>query len=988
MTAQFALGQAPVINVSGTVTNAGAARPGINLGSFVSYEDYPQKNFMMAGGDPGFETPAIRQIFAVGVNGLQDTYAIQANCSNCNFDGAPLNYYVTNPTTLTVNYSTGAELGCTSTISASTQASSVMGGTISNLSLSGGTITATFAKTSGANQVNGATVGLQIAGATGGTGTINRIVAATIVNATTFTYAAAGENPSGASFGSATVSTGQGVTYFLTSPCSTAISTGDQFILSFTTPPGATLHTTGSAVVSYETSDVCTAGQTTDIITGGAGPGCGVQALSCVASGTDSCFIQYTLDNSNSQNFLLRQGTYTRSVMSKGTGTTVWRAERLGGANTTFTYTNTGAWTQNTSTNAENETGTSATIGNLILTVTMIPNGTSYMDNLFYGQNDDPSNQTKFRNEFVNALKALKPGTCRDWDGGGKNAMTYGQFTSDLLTQAPSAAGLNQVRSFASVKWPLKDVLELDQAVGCDPIMVIPGIATPSEIAQYVNYLHTNGWDSVFGSIRLSLCNESWNSLNIGQCLGFRSGSGNIYKDYTNWSTLQIAAGKAASGYSSKIKFVVGAQTALSGSDSVLLATNSNADEVELNGYYQNHIEATYSSGAGSVAQLAAYQPALSDAWAMNNYANDQEGFNGQMTALRAASIPFIVYEQNWGTGNSGCNQNCMDTTGAARVGVLTSALQDLENLQSGVNVQNVFTSLQYTFQPNTAPNNFNFKGWGILTDVGGQASLTNSATFGGSYNPRPTFIGQQMVANAVIGPRITTSVSNNTTYTPIQTAFNCPLTSLTGTGTIVMTVGTCTSGTFPAIGTQTTMKFSGVSGGTGLTGNLFQSVVTGANTATFTAAGVDSTGATLTSPTLSSGGNEVPCTGCNTPLIRAHAFKSGNNVALAIACTDPVNSCPSVTFAGALAPTGTVNLVKLNSGTPLDTNEAASLTFSGNYAAQVFPVTSTLTSFNPASSFPLDPMGLYVLSYTVSAASNNVKISGAVKMTGNASIK
>jgi hypothetical protein len=96
----------------------------------------------------------------------------------------------------------------------------------------------------------------------------------------------------------------------------------------------------------------------------------------------------------------------------------------------------------------------------------------------------------------------------------------------------------------------------------------------------------------------------------------------------------------------------------------------------------------------------------------------------------------------------------------AAFQGVVT-ADQMGENDAAGVVNQNTYQALQYYF----GQGGVNVHMWGTALDFGGDCSVYNAATWGGSYCPRPQMLGAQVYNYCKIGPMITSSVGSGPTY-------------------------------------------------------------------------------------------------------------------------------------------------------------------------------------------------------------------------------
>jgi hypothetical protein len=922
----FVAAQTTNISVGTTVINAGAQRGGINLGSFDSYQDIGLKNFLA--GNPGFEPYQSRQIFQVEDNqtspgqGLLTTTQVQANLNNLDFDEAPLNYYPASNAIFKVEQSSGSEAGCTSAVSSSTQASSIFSAVITSIAGTSGSLTINLGAVTGTLPVVGTTIGIRVANVTGGTGTINGVFTGVVASASTIVYTSLGANTTGTSVSGATVSSGQGVMYTLSTPCSAPIQPGDIFSLTFGNNSTANLGYTGGAgspisvsgggaTISSENTDVCTAAQTVDPVTGGTGPGCGTQSLVCDTTSGGSCTIRYVIDNTPPENFVLFKGDYLLSFMSKaasGSPTISVNVERTGGGiNYTYTPTLTGSWTQEANTQTLNETATTSNLGELWITITMSGAGVQYLDNVFWGPatSSTSQNKTQFRDELVNTLEALKPAILRYWAGNGQNAETMANWVQPMFLQQTAQAGLNGVYGGGDVQYSLPDFLNLCKTIGAAPHFVIPLTSTISDVQDLTDYLFgsssttygairiaqggpsaAGGWATVFPTMYGELGNENWNSSELGQGLGFRAGTSTLYYDYGAWAATRFAAIRAMPSYNSALKLVVGVQTAQTPDYSVGIspagvAPQSLADAVAINGYYANTINTTSPT-------LAFYQPTLTETWSNTHDPESESGFEQQLNAINSSSVcgtsgtetcQTVVYEENFGTGNSGCNQACLDALVDAGIGSFTAADQTLENVSAGINAQSLFEISQYYF----FENGYSPHIWGAVIDMGGQSSVLNSSIFGGSYSPRPTFLGLQQANGCIIGPELETSTANNILYD------------------------------------------------------------------------------------LAANSNGVSAIS-DVPTIRTYAFKNGSYVCLAILNADTSSSYP-ITFSGTNAPEGTVAQVQIAPPALSSLNEATGQDATNTVTATVSPTTTVLSGFNPATGITVPPFSVTTLTYAETTA-------------------
>ena len=167
--------------------------------------------------------------------------------------------------------------------------------------------------------------------------------------------------------------------------------------------------------------------------------------------------------------------------------------------------------------------------------------------------NSNSANATEFRDEVVNALQDLHPGTIR-MVSGGNDVLTqlaspfarYSQALSSDVTSAPGTA------------YGIQEFLELCTTIGADPWITVPTSTTPREMTDLVQYLTGDGsdtwsalriargqaepWTSVFGKVHIEL----ENSTGIGGSASEPMAS----SAYASWSNAVFGAARRGTGYS------------------------------------------------------------------------------------------------------------------------------------------------------------------------------------------------------------------------------------------------------------------------------------------------------------------------------------------------------------------------------------------------------------------------------------------------------
>ena len=220
--------------------------------------------------------------------------------------------------------------------------------------------------------------------------------------------------------------------------------------------------------------------------------------------------------------------------------------------NKTLTLTNN--WQDYTLTFSANETGSA--VGTVQLGFTASGSSVELDDVSLDQTNSSASNPTVFRDDVVNTLKQLNPGTIRMMAAGaalGSDipnqlqvpfARYRGGFNADGTTEQDVAYGIHEF-------------LQLCQTVGSDPWITIPTSTTPEEMTDFMGYLSGNGsdsfsalrisrgqtqpWTSVFAKIHIELGNETWNGDFKGESMTFPG--------YPQWANQVFGAARHSNGY-------------------------------------------------------------------------------------------------------------------------------------------------------------------------------------------------------------------------------------------------------------------------------------------------------------------------------------------------------------------------------------------------------------------------------------------------------
>ena len=209
----------------------------------------------------------------------------------------------------------------------------------------------------------------------------------------------------------------------------------------------------------------------------------GKQALLINASGSGkSASVAQYFDNESGLSFIQMNGAFEVTFRAKGVGgsnqlnVNVARLMPSGIVNyLSQTVTLTNAWQDYTLTFTANETGSASGTAQLVFSVS----GSSVeLDDVSLNQtNSSASNPTVFRDDVVNALKELNPGTLRMMAAGA----ALGSDIPNQL-QVPFARyreGFDTGSTTAgSIAYGIHEFLQLCQTVGADPWITIPTATT------------------------------------------------------------------------------------------------------------------------------------------------------------------------------------------------------------------------------------------------------------------------------------------------------------------------------------------------------------------------------------------------------------------------------------------------------------------------------------------------------------------------------
>ena len=498
--------------------------------------------------------------------------------------------------------------------------------------------------------------------------------------------------------------------------------------------------------------------ETTDISPNS--PGKQAVLMTGSAKGQSAILTQY-FDNESGLSFIQLNGAFEVTFRAKGMGGTnklninVERLMPSGVAtylNQTLTLTNT--WQDYRLTFTANETGSASGTVQLVF-------GTSgsnvELDDVSLDQtNSSASNPTAFRDDVVNALKELNPGTIRMMAAGaalGSDLPNQLQVPFARYREGFSTGSTSE----ASIAYGIHEFLQLCQTVGADPWITIPTATTPQEMTDFIQYLTGTGsdqwsalrisrgqsqpWTTVFNKIHIEFGNETWNG-------SFRGESMN-YNAYPQLANKIFGAARQTPGFkASSFDLVLDGMSASPGYNQILLKTSNQHDSMDIAPYL------LYS--ANNEAQATMFGALLAEPELFESAAG-QVGKN--MATVTAAPTPTYlnVYETNLGTMVGGITQAQLNLLAPSIGAGLAHTDHMLQMMRLGIQYQNAFSISQFEFKRSDGSN---VPMWGTVVDMG----TTNRR--------RPQFLTQAL-ANSVIGGTMLQTV-----HTGANPTWNQPMSS------------------------------------------------------------------------------------------------------------------------------------------------------------------------------------------------------------------
>jgi len=595
-----------------------------------------------------------------------------------------------------------------------------------------------------------------------------------------FIYGAAlGQTGTIASSTAASPSANTGTTIQFSS-IGTAPAIGDFVIVKMTIPGNAQAgwwpNTSGGATITTDFTDL-----SPNTI--------GKQALSITAGTTgQSAGVDSYFDSSNTHDFVLLKGSYQITFRAKGTGGNNQLNVSLGrlipnGNYFNQTLTLTPTWQDYTLTFTASETPSTAP-GTLDLHFEASGANVLLDDVSLTPVTTNSSNPTAFRDEVVNTLTALHPGSLRYMDG----LPGFGSSIDNMLTPAfgrQRAGSSTQQTEQDDIPIGLHEFLQLCQTVGAEPWYNLPPGISPAEMQNLIQYFagdsttpygakraalgQTTPWTTVFPIIHLELGNEEWN---------YNTFPGNAMNDpvaYGNRVATIYAAARASASYTpTSFDLIMGSFVLNPWYTGQEIANSSNYDSVSVAPYLFGTFNDTSSNEAIFGPMFA--EPEMWDSTPTGWMAQQSQTLTGTGKKL-------VTYEENLSTQSGTASQAMVSAAIPSIAGGITIADHMLLQMRDlGIKTQNVWALPGFANQfNNTNGGSETSPIFGTVIDMGGQSNLQ-----------RPVFLAEQLTNTAILPNMLATTLTgaNPTWSQPLSTNDNIQLTTAHDLQTFAFTDG------------------------------------------------------------------------------------------------------------------------------------------------------------------------------------------------------
>ncbi|MBK1643686.1 hypothetical protein CKO25_03220 [Thiocapsa imhoffii] len=257
-------------------------------------------------------------------------------------------------------------------------------------------------------------------------------------------------------------------------------------------------------------------------------------------------------------------------------------------------------------------------IGALELALEVTGPGALALDDLWLGPLVEPADDAlassaeqraleAFRPEVIAVLRELNPGYLRDWQG------QLGDRLENRLAE-PWARRMNRYRPAHSgeFSYGLPEFLDLSEAVGADPWLVMPTTFSIAEAEQFGVWLAARLATQPFNEVLIEFGNENWNAI-------FRPGGIQDPLHHGAAADRLFTALKAGAGEHPALRLVVNAQHANPYSAGKVAQATSSAEILAVAPYVlsrlneadrEQALEHLFADDGGRLAEIRGRQPA------------------------------------------------------------------------------------------------------------------------------------------------------------------------------------------------------------------------------------------------------------------------------------------------------------------------------------------------------------------------------------------
>lgn len=406
----------------------------------------------------------------------------------------------------------------------------------------------------------------------------------------------------------------------------------------------------------------------------------------------------------------LLRGPHVLRFWAKGPGEITFEVNRGNSRISEVTFTLTGNWQEYEWTFEPNEPYVSGTTPPLAVGWKILKGSGFYLDDMFLG----PVGEGAFADEVVEALKELRPGVIRGWQGFHGDSLD--NLLADEFSRGPREYRPRGKRATA-FGYGIPELLELCREVDALPWIVLPPTLSDDEMEAFGDFIEA--WTEVFSTIYVEFGNESWGTNNPFDD-PFAGGS------FFGGGTLGTIARERfdAMGAISGVTTVIGGQAAWAGQNEAIRAAAGPDCLIPVAPYF-GKLNERYESPADMFYPLYA-----------RPYEDVRTGKLRDSKDLAGA-----IYEINFHTtGGAGGDKDLVNTFVAGQAGGIALPLYSLSYLRSfGWQPQAVFTLAQYSAG--------GIRMWGIYRDL-----LATG-------RPRPTGLALALANRAIMGDMVRVDV-------------------------------------------------------------------------------------------------------------------------------------------------------------------------------------------------------------------------------------